>query len=527
MENCKHFSLGLQFSLHRVKLKHHVPKWEKEEFMKCQFCGAQLEEHNAICPECGEKNLIEAKTKEYISPWKIVLATAVVVILLAILTVVLINSITERSWPFDLFTKPTTAAPDPTGATEALKGPEDLGMGIEGVTDIAVYASDEAAALSAADEIVATVGEYSLTNSMLQIFYWTEFSNFVVDATEDGADLVGSYNLDITKPMNEQLVVGTTVTWEQYFLHNALTTWWRYAAVNAMADAAGFELSEESRASLDAVPAQLEEDAKEAGFENAEALIKERLGAACDLADYVAYMELTARGDLYYAEYQKNYIPTEEEVKAFFEQNADYYGYYGITADSGKLAAVRHVLLTPEGAEQDATTGYVTATDEQWAAGEQAAQAMLDAWVKAGAKEEDFATMANEHSTDGGSNTKGGLYEDVLKGQMVEAFDAWVFDQSRKPGDYGIVKTEFGHHLMYFVSLSENDAWYERAYADAISYGYGFSNALAAAVDQNKLVPQLDKVVLTDVAQEATEEETTEAPTESTEGSVETTGATE
>ena len=197
------------------------------------------------------------------------------------------------------------------------------------------------------------------------------------------------------------------------------------------------------------------------------------------------------------------------------------------SAPSGVSSTWRTAASLPEGAEQDATTGYVTATDEQWAAGEQAAQAMLDAWVKNGAKEEDFATMANEHSTDGGSNTNGGLYDDVLKGQMVEAFDAWLFDESRKPGDYGIVKTEFGHHLMYFVSLSENDAWYEQAYADAISYGYGFSNALAAVMTENELAPQLDKVVLTDVAQKATEEETTEAPTAATGSASEQTGATE
>lgn len=42
---------------------------------------------------------------------------------------------------------------------------------------------------------------------------------------------------------------------------------------------------------------------------------------------------------------------------------------------------------------------------------------------------------------------------------------------------------------------------------------------------ENELAPQLDKVVLTDVAQEATEEETTEAPTESAGAPTESAGA--
>ena len=509
--------------------------------MNCKYCGKELEDQLDVCPECAEEQeklalaaeetekveeqVVEETPKKKapatvtVSLWKVVAATVVGVLLLVLLTVMVINSITGRNWPMDMFTKETTAATVGQDATEPaeLGGPEDLGMSIAGITDIALYASDVDAAVAASGEVIATLGDYQLTNGQLQILYWMEFSRFVMDANESGYDLAGSYNLDIYKPMGEQLVVGTTVTWEQYFLHNALGTWWRYVTVNTMADEAGYEMSEEDKAELAKVPEQLAEDAKEEGFESAEALIQSRLGASCTMDDYVAYMELTARGDLYYAEYQKSYTPTDEDVEAFFELNNEYYTYYGITKEAGKQAAVRHILLVPEGATKDESTGYVTATDEQWAEGEKAAQALLDSWVKKGAKEEDFATLAKEHSTDGGSQENGGLYEGVLTGQMVEAFDAWVFDESRKPGDYGIVKTEFGHHLMYFVSLSEKDAWFENAYADAIAYGYGFNQELSAAMEANQIAPALDKIVLTDVAQEAATVETTTEPTAATE----------
>lgn len=503
--------------------------------MNCKYCGKELEGELDVCPECAKEQekleTLEPEVKDEapkkkapatvtVSLWKVITATVVGVLLLVLLAVRVINSITGRNWPMDLFAKETTAAAtgtvDATAASEPA-GPEELGMSIEGITDIALYAADDEAAVKAADEVVATVGDYKLTNGQLQIFYWMEFSKFVVDATENNYDLVSGYNLDITKPMADQLVVGSTVTWEQFFLHNALGTWWRYAAVNTMADSAGFEMTQEDKDALADVPEQLAEDAEEEGFDSAEALIKSRLGVACTMDDYISYMELTARGDLYYTEYQKTYKPTDEEVEAFYELNADYYSYYGITKESGKQAAVRHVLLEPEGATKDESTGYVTATDEQWAAGEKAAQEMLDGWVKKGAKEEDFAELAKEHSTDGGSKDNGGLYDSVLTGQMVEAFDAWVFDTSRKPGDYGIVKTEFGHHLMYFVSLSEKDAWYEMAYADAISYGYGFNQDLTATMDSNVLEKTLDKVVLTDIAQEAATDDSTAETTAATE----------
>ena len=34
---------------------------------------------------------------------------------------------------------------------------------------------------------------------------------------------------------------------------------------------------------------------------------------------------------------------------------------------------------------------------------------------------------------------------------MVTAFNDWCFDASRKPGDTGVVETDYGYHVMYFV----------------------------------------------------------------------------
>ena len=52
----------------------------------------------------------------------------------------------------------------------------------------------------------------------------------------------------------------------------------------------------------------------------------------------------------------------------------------------------------------------------------------------------------------------GGLYTDVYAGQMVATFNDWCFDPARQPGDYGIVETRFGYHIMYFSARGE-DTW--------------------------------------------------------------------
>ena len=38
---------------------------------------------------------------------------------------------------------------------------------------------------------------------------------------------------------------------------------------------------------------------------------------------------------------------------------------------------------------------------------------------------------------------------------MVETFNDWCFDASRKPGDTGIVETSYGMHVMYFVGSGD------------------------------------------------------------------------
>lgn len=80
-----------------------------------------------------------------------------------------------------------------------------------------------------------------------------------------------------------------------------------------------------------------------------------------------------------------------------------------------------------------------------------------------GEKTEDaFAALAVANSTDSNASS-GGLYTDIYKGQMVSEFENWCFDSARQAGDVGIVQTDYGYHVMYFVSTSENPYWYDQA----------------------------------------------------------------
>lgn len=127
---------------------------------------------------------------------------------------------------------------------------------------------------------------------------------------------------------------------------------------------------------------------------------------------------------------------------------------------STKLVNVRHILIAP-----DAEASSSSYTEEQIAQARASAEEVLASWKAGEATEDSFAVLANEKSTDTGSNTNGGLYENVYPGQMVQTFNDWCFDESRKPGDTGLVETTYGVHIMYYVG--ESDQTYQNYQAES------------------------------------------------------------
>ena len=122
---------------------------------------------------------------------------------------------------------------------------------------------------------------------------------------------------------------------------------------------------------------------------------------------------------------------------------------------------VRHILVKAVDADGDGTY-----SDAEKQTAYDAVKAIENEWLAGGGTEEGFAALANEKSEDAGSNTNGGLYENIYKGQMVTEFNDFCFGE-RKTGDYAIVYGESsayaGYHLVYF---SGENALYSRIIAE-------------------------------------------------------------
>jgi hypothetical protein len=112
-------------------------------------------------------------------------------------------------------------------------------------------------------------------------------------------------------------------------------------------------------------------------------------------------------------------------------------------ADESGTRNVRHILFSNEDYEDDTKANEVYAE-----------------WEAAGFTEAKLIELVPQYTHDTVSAENGGLYENVKNGDMTTEFNDWLFDESRKPGDHGLIEAaSTGWHLMYYVGEGDKAAW--------------------------------------------------------------------
>lgn len=427
--------------------------------MKCKFCNAELEEDALVCPVCGKavtadensedpailsithEEAEEVAESENVSTetgkavrakpkvWMIVLASVCCVALLAVLAGFIWVSANGGFTP----------------------RPNDLKYKDS-------YTVSDKAAAKAADKVVAVLGDHELTNGQLQIYYWLQIYDYMYYMGNQAS----LYGLDYSKPLDEQTqLADPDTTWQQFFLDVALTAWQRDQVLTDVSEAAGHPMSGDYKTHYDNLLENMTKVAVDNGYASIDEMIAKDMGAGCSFADYQAYIRLYYTGCQYYDALYEELDPTYEQIDAYYEAHSGEFEENGIIKEMPPVVDVRHILIAPSEEQKDVYT------DEEWEACLAEAQSILDQWLEEGGTEERFAELAKEYSVDGGSSSNGGLYEDVTKGRMVAPFDEWCFDETRSYGDYGLVKTQFGYHIMFFVDSRE--LWYLYARENLIS----------------------------------------------------------
>lgn len=400
----------------------------------CRYCGTALKKTSAICPNCGQDNDPEAiagREKKGLSKKQLLSIIAVVLAVAVLIPAVFygVKGVKHLLKPNDLYYKDN-------------------------------YSLSEFDMAKEKDVVVATMGDHKVTNGVLQVFYWARVYEFM--------NAVGSYSsyygIDFAKPFNEQIYDEKTgKTWQQMFLEQAITDWKNYTLMCDDAKANNYKLEAANQEKLDKLYETLEEEAKEKKLETVEEYLDAYICPDCTYEEYKTYYELYFTANVYFSDVAQNWEVTDAELEAYFTEHADELkSTYKVTKESGKLYAVRHILINVEGGSKD-DKGQTVYSDEEWDTCRKEAQAILDEYLAGDKTEESFAALAKEKSEDGGSKSNGGLYSDLSEStSFVEPFKKWYLDESRKPGDTGLVQSVYGYHVMYFSSGEEGWILYSR-----------------------------------------------------------------
>ena len=434
----------------------------------------------------GETPAGESKEGAKASSGKIGLIVAAVVLVLAVLVALLVKGSAGTEVPQET-EAPAASEPVDLMATEATipadGNPED-------VTCKGSYTADDETVIAAGDTVVATMGDAQLTVSQLQVYYWLEVNNFLNMLYNYGMD-ASYYGLDYTLGLDYQsCMMAGGMTWQQFFLESALGSWQNYQALAMEAKAAGYALEESRINELDNLEESLDLQAQSYGLSGAKELLALNVGNCAEMEDYHFFLENNYYGGGYLDSLVKALELTDEDLETYFTEHEAEYNENGLTRELRSID-VRHILVFPEGAD-NSTIRTETFSEEAWAAGEAKANEILELYLAGELTEESFAALANEHSADPGSNTNGGLYTEVMQGDMVPEFDAWCFDEARQVGDTAVVRTSLGFHVMYFSG--SNVLWPTYVRQD-MQTEYQ-QNCVTAAVEKYEMTVDYSAIVL-------------------------------
>lgn len=423
--------------------------------MNCKFCNAEMDEGLTLCPACGKDNAEEIVTEEIVT--EETQEEVVEEISEEELTVLAEEAVAEESEEVieEAPVKKTSLWVKILAVVGALALVAVLVAavfyGVNRAPKAESFTVSAQKADSVRDTVVATVGDFELTNNELQVFYWQgieEFYNYY-------GYYIDTSILDVNQPLDAQFYdEASGITWQKHFLDNALTTWSRYAALGMHAKEQGFDISEETKAEMATMPQQLEDMAVAYNYGSAEEMLKADMGVICNVDGYLAFLTTNLLAGQYLDSIYDSLVPTDTQIEAYYAENEEMLVAQGISKDSGVTVDARHILICPKGGTED-ENGTVTYSEEEWEACHEDAQKILDTFLAEDGTEEGFAQLATMYTEDPGSMASGGLYTDIYEGQMVPAFNDWCFDASRQYGDTGLVQTNYGYHIMFFVESRE------------------------------------------------------------------------
>ena len=292
-----------------------------------------------------------------------------------------------------------------------------------------------------------TVGGVAYSSEVVTLYYADQYYS-VLDRYGENTIFYGlDPSLGIESLAEQYCESAADGTWRGLFLGAAEQSIQQTQALCDYAAENGIKLSEEDYDSIKIQVDALDRNAEDLGIDTAEAFLAEYYGEGITLEMYREFLERTILANKAYDVYAESLSYTEEEIAEHYSELE-----YEAGENDYPVTSMRHILIM---AEADENGEY---SDAAIAAAHEKAVQIYTEWAAREKSESSFAELANAYSEDSGSNTNGGLYENIYQGQMVDGINEWLFSSARTAGDTAVIDNDgsyVGTHVVYFIGYGE------------------------------------------------------------------------
>ncbi len=273
-------------------------------------------------------------------------------------------------------------------------------------------------------EPAVTSETYALSRAVFLYFLNSEYMSFL----QQYGDYLSYINLDTEKKLKDQMYSDNERTWFGYFVDQTELVLEQYIVLAEAAKAEGMELSQDTRAEMDAQIEQFRKYATEDGYESFDAYIAHYYGEGVNEAAMREALELNLLAVEYYNTIYDRLTVEDAEYDALYEKygkvRVDYASYTIKSAkDEDGKAAAQAAQTRLEGC--DSLDAFLAAVKELV--------------VADGYEKDDLDAYVESHFAEGAE-----------KGDVTGNAD-WLFSEDRAAGDTTSVIDTKGNTTVYFL----------------------------------------------------------------------------
>ena len=285
--------------------------------------------------------------------------------------------------------------------------------------------------------VAVTIGEHELSNAELNFYYIDAVNNFY----SNYGTYASMFGLDVTLPLDKQITdVESGRTWADDFIDSAVENAKTIYALNDAAAAAGYTLSEEEQAEVDAVVENNEFYALYYyGYSDLDSYLKAMYGKGANEEGLRKYIEMQMLAQSYQNHHASTLTYADADLRAAEAENYDAYSQFSYNT---YYLNTNEFVNAPEGV---AATDY---TAEQLAQGAADAEAAAKELTAEGINTVEALNAAiaalpvNAEKTGAASTACNGY----AYGDISALYADWIADDARKAGD-----------VAYFANVSTGE----------------------------------------------------------------------